>query len=72
MKTPGTMFAEDVDPADFDAPFFGINYSEACSMDPQQRQLMEVSYECLENAGIPLEKLSGQRVGCLAVASAVG
>ncbi|EMR67746.1 putative polyketide synthase protein [Eutypa lata UCREL1] len=63
MKTLGTMFAEDVDPADFDAPFFGINYLEACSMDLQQRQLMEVSYECLENAGIPLEKLSGQRVG---------
>lgn len=72
MKMSGAMFAEDVDPADFDALFFGIYYSEACFMDPQQRQLMEVSYECLISAGIRLEKLSGQRAGCLVGASAVG
>ncbi|KAI1348370.1 reducing type I polyketide synthase [Xylaria sp. FL0043] len=71
MKTPGAMFMEDVDPADFDAQFFSINNSDAIAMDPQQRNLMEVTYECLENAGMPLEKLSGQRVGCLVGASAV-
>ncbi|KAI0883761.1 reducing type I polyketide synthase [Annulohypoxylon maeteangense] len=65
MKTPGAMFMEDVDPADFDAQFFNVNHAEASSMDPQHRNLLEVTYECLENAGIPLEKLSGQRVGCV-------
>ncbi|KAI1212630.1 reducing type I polyketide synthase [Annulohypoxylon truncatum] len=65
MKTPGGMFMEDVDPADFDAQFFNVNHAEASSMDPQQRNLLEVTYECLENSGIPIEKLSGQRVGCV-------
>lgn len=72
MKTPGAMFMEDVDPADFDAQFFNINFADAKSMDPQQRGLMEVTYECLENAGIPIETLEGCRVGCLVGASAVG
>ncbi|KAI0968591.1 putative polyketide synthase [Xylaria arbuscula] len=71
MKTPGGMFLEDTDPADFDAQFFNINSIDASSMDPQQRVLMEVVYECLENAGIPLESLAQKRVGCLVGASAV-
>jgi len=72
MKTPGAMFMENVDPADFDARFFNINELDAIAMDPQQRNLLEVTYECLENAGVPIEKLSGERVGCLVGASAVG
>lgn len=72
MKTPGAMFMETVDPADFDAPFFNINYTDASSMDPQQRVLLEVSYECLENAGIPLEKIDSTRLGCIVGATAVG
>ncbi len=32
-------------------------------MDPQQRHLLEVSYEALENAGIPLSKLAGTNTG---------
>ncbi|KAI1415346.1 reducing type I polyketide synthase [Hypoxylon sp. FL1857] len=71
MKTPGAMFMETVDPADFDAPFFNINYTDASSMDPQQRVLLEVSYECLENAGITLEKIDSTRLGCIVGASAV-
>ncbi|KAI0194583.1 putative polyketide synthase [Astrocystis sublimbata] len=71
MKTPGAMFLEDVDPADFDAQFFGISPADASSMDPQQRLLLEVVYECLENAGIPLESLGGKDVACLVGASAV-
>ncbi|KAI1178391.1 reducing type I polyketide synthase [Nemania sp. FL0916] len=71
MKTPGGMFLEDVDPAEFDSQFFNISQMDASSMDPQQRVLMEVVYECLENAGVPIESLSGQRVGCLVGASAV-
>lgn len=33
-------------------------------MDPQQRKLLEVVYECLENAGVPLTKASGSNTGC--------
>lgn len=32
-------------------------------MDPQQRILLEVAYECIESAGVPVESLSGQNVG---------
>lgn len=33
-------------------------------MDPQQGKLLEVTYEALENAGIPMEKISGSAVSC--------
>lgn len=47
----------------FDNGFFGINNVEAKSMDPQQRNLLEVVYQCLESAGVRLEDVSGQNVG---------
>ncbi|KAI0970609.1 PKSKA1 [Xylaria arbuscula] len=65
MKSPGGMFMEDVEPEVFDAQFFNISRLDAIAMDPQQRQLLEVTYECLENAGVPLEAISGTSVGCL-------
>jgi acyl transferase domain-containing protein len=43
----------------FDAEFFGIKPVEAQTIDPQQRLLMEVVYEGLETAGIPIEELRG-------------
>ncbi|KAM4059510.1 KR domain-containing protein [Hirsutella rhossiliensis] len=64
MRPSGGMFLEDVDPADFDASFFEISRTEAISMDPNQRQMLEVVFEGLENAGIPLESLNGAPVGC--------
>ncbi|KAI8957749.1 putative polyketide synthase [Daldinia sp. FL1419] len=33
-------------------------------MDPQQRKLLEVVFECFESAGVTPEELSGQNVGC--------
>lgn len=49
----------DRDISAFDAAFFGISPAEAKSMDPQQRMLLEVSYEAFENAGITIESLKG-------------
>lgn len=43
----------------FDNAFFHITPIEATAMDPQQRMLLEVSYEAIENAGIPLEDFVG-------------
>lgn len=64
MRPPGGMFLEDVGLDAFDAPFFQISRAEAVSMDPNQRQLLEVIYEGLENAGVPLSSIDGARVGC--------
>jgi acyl transferase domain-containing protein len=72
MRSPGGMFLESIDPRDFDAGFFEVPRLDATAMDPQQRQLLEVVYECLENAGVSLESLSGERVGCFVGSYAVG
>ncbi|KAL2061047.1 hypothetical protein VTL71DRAFT_9099 [Oculimacula yallundae] len=53
----GHFLKEDV--AAWDAPFFSTTAHEAAAMDPQQRILLEVSYEAFENAGIPIENLPG-------------
>ncbi len=67
--TPGRMttkwggFLPDV--AGFDAEFFGITPREAAAMDPQQRIMLEVAWEALENAGIPTNSLDGTRTGVM-------
>ncbi|KAI1142779.1 polyketide synthase [Hypoxylon sp. FL0543] len=57
----GYFLQEDV--RQFDNSFFGINELEATYMDPQQRKLLEVVYECLEDAGMPLDRVSGTNTG---------
>jgi acyl transferase domain-containing protein len=64
MRQPGGMFLKDIDLADFDAGFFEVGSAEATSMDPNQRQMLEVVFEGLENSGIPMEKINNRPVGC--------
>ncbi|GLA97323.1 type I Iterative Polyketide synthase (PKS) [Aspergillus tubingensis] len=65
---PGTVrmrqgyFLDDVDVRQFDSNVFSSPKKELERLDPQQRQLLEVSYECLENAGCTLWR--GRKIGC--------
>ncbi|WP_344869531.1 type I polyketide synthase, partial [Amycolatopsis ultiminotia] len=47
----------------FDAGLFGISPREALVMDPQQRMLLETSWEALEDAGVDPLSLKGNDVG---------
>ncbi|MGB3183662.1 MAG: SDR family NAD(P)-dependent oxidoreductase, partial [Cyclobacteriaceae bacterium] len=66
-SAPGKMyinragFIEGID--SFDASFFGISPREAMSLDPQQRMLLEVCWEALENAGIPAGEIQSLPTG---------
>lgn len=53
----------------FDAAFFGISPREAPSIDPQQRIMLEVAYEAIEDAGIPHTRLAGSGTGVYVGAS---
>ncbi|KAL4746292.1 hypothetical protein BDW72DRAFT_207477 [Aspergillus terricola var. indicus] len=69
MDRPGSVVTQggyflDEDIRAFENSFFGINNLEATHMDPQQRKLLEVVFECLESAGVPLDQVSGSSTGC--------
>ncbi|ANB09074.1 hypothetical protein SAM40697_5117 [Streptomyces ambofaciens] len=50
-------------PGDFDAAFFGMSPREAAETDPQQRLMLELGWEALEDAGIVPGSLRGEAVG---------
>lgn len=58
----GHFLKEDV--GTFDAPFFSITSTEAASMDPQQRILLETAYTAFENGWHPTEALELIRADC--------
>ena len=47
----------------FDARFFRISPVEAEMLDPQQRMMLETTWEALEDAGIDPDQLKGGRTG---------
>lgn len=61
MSTRRGAFLDDV--RSFDPQFFGIAPREAVSMDPQQRILLEVTWEALEHAAIAAGSLAHTRTG---------
>lgn len=53
----------------FDPTVFGISPREAAGMDPQQRLVLELAWEAMENACLPPTELEGGRVGVFLGAS---
>ncbi len=51
------------DISQFDAPAFGLSPREAAEMDPQQRVLLEVAAQAVEDAGWPASRLAGRAIG---------
>ncbi|KAK2018433.1 ketoacyl-synt-domain-containing protein [Colletotrichum eremochloae] len=52
-------YFSDRDISGFNARFFSVPRTETPGIDPQQRQLLEVTYEAIEHARIPIESLRG-------------
>ena len=67
LAAPGKMntrwggFLDQVDR--FDAQAFGISPREAAQMDPQQRLILELCAEALDDAGVRADRLRGTQTG---------
>lgn len=64
LPTKGGHFIKE-DPYAFDSSFFKLSAAEASVLDPKQRILLEVTYEALENAGLPPSRVAGTRTACI-------
>ena len=68
VQKPGTLqtttgyYLEDINLQHLDTSFFSISKKELERLDPQQRQLLEVAWECMENAGAT--NWRGKNIGC--------
>ena len=64
VQSEACRFAAFIDEIDqFDAEFFRISPVEAQLLDPQQRLMLETSWQALEDAGIDPERLKGSNTG---------
>lgn len=61
VRTKGGYFLQE-NPALFDRSFFNLMPDFSALLDPQNRLLAEVAWECLENAGET--KIRGRNIGC--------
>eukprot|EP01105_Mastigella_eilhardi_P023980 TRINITY_DN6146_c0_g1_i1.p1 TRINITY_DN6146_c0_g1~~TRINITY_DN6146_c0_g1_i1.p1 ORF type:complete len:4755 (+),score=1300.44 TRINITY_DN6146_c0_g1_i1:55-14265(+) len=61
MNSKWGGFVHDIDM--FDADFWSISPREAERLDPQQRMVLQCSWEALEDAGISASSLCGTRTG---------
>ncbi len=55
-------YLDDVEIRQFDTSVFPIGKKELEHLDPAQRQILQVAYECFEDAGV--SKWRGSNVGC--------
>ncbi|MBL4795414.1 MAG: polyketide synthase, partial [Pseudomonadales bacterium] len=66
-EVPGRLYTKSIGMVDkvdqFDPEFFSIAPGEARLMDPQQRLMLEVSWNALEHAGIAPASLYGTKTG---------
>ncbi|WP_190046331.1 type I polyketide synthase, partial [Streptomyces finlayi] len=60
-EAPSGGFIDQVE--EFDADFFGISPREATATDPQQRLMLELAWECVEDARISPAALTGTGTG---------
>lgn len=67
-NAPGKMYCKkggflNTNIDEFDARFFNISPKEAAALDPQQRMLLELTWEAFENANMDITKYNGTNTG---------
>lgn len=62
ISTKKAHFLQDVEIQEFDPTVFSMTKTELERLDPSQRQLLQVAYECIENAGVCSWR--GTKLGC--------